>query len=63
MLHTVLGHCDPDHWPQFLKNCIRNISPTLFEVEISNFACGCILMLDIVAYYFCVTLVLTSDLN
>ena len=52
MLHTVLGHCDLDIWPQFLKNRNRNISSTLFEVTISNFVRGCILMLVIVAYYF-----------
>ena len=41
MLHTVLGRCDLDLWPQYLKF----VSPTLFEVTISNFVCRCILML------------------
>ena len=55
MLHTVLGHCGLDLWPQFLKNRNPNISPTLFEETVSNFVRGCILMLDIVAYYFWTT--------
>ena len=38
-LHTVKGHCDLDRWPQFLKNRIHNISPTLFEEQ---FQCSCV---------------------
>ena len=63
MLHTALGHCDLDLWPQFLKNRIGNISPTLFEVAISNFACGCVLMLEIIAHSFWVTVTFTFDLS
>ena len=33
-------------------NSLKIVSPTLFEVEISNFVCGCILILEIAAYYF-----------
>ena len=54
MLHTVLGHCDLDIW-SLKKSYRRNISPTLFEVTISNFVRRCILMLEIVAYYFWTT--------
>ena len=63
MPHTVVGHCALDLWPQFLKNHIHNISPKLFDVVISNFVCACIFMLGIVAYYFRVTVALTSDLS
>ena len=35
-----------------LKNRIHNTSSTFFEVAISNFVCGCILMLEIAAYFF-----------
>ena len=41
---------------------VRFISPILFEVEIPNLVCGCILGWQSVAYQFRVTLTLTSDL-
>ena len=61
MLHTVLSHCDLDLWHQFLKNRNPNISPTLFEVTISNFVCGCIWVLEIVAYFFLAAVTLTTN--
>ena len=35
-----LGRCDLDLWPQFKKNCVRSISPILFEIRIPNLVCG-----------------------
>ena len=62
-MHTVLGHCDLDlKTASILENRTRNISGTLFEVAISNFVCGCILMLEIVARFFWVIVTLTVDL-
>ena len=42
--------------------CVRCISPVFFEVGILNLVCGCILGWRNVAYYFWVTVTLTSDL-
>ena len=33
ILHTALFHCGLDLWPQFLKNRIPNIFPTLFGLD------------------------------
>ena len=33
ILHTALCHYDLDLWPQFLKNRIPNISPTLLGLD------------------------------
>ena len=41
---------------------VRCISPIFFEVGIPNLVCGCILGWRSVAYYFWVTVTLTSDL-
>ena len=39
--------------------CLHHISPKLFEEALLNFSCGCILMLEIAAYYFGVTMAST----
>ena len=45
MLLTVLGHCDLDLWSQYLKKSYpQHTSTFFFEVTISSFVCGCILM-------------------
>ena len=44
MLHTVLGYCEFDLWPPYSKNRIPIIPSRLYEVTISNFVRGCILI-------------------
>ena len=44
-------------------NCVRSISPILFEVGIPNSMCGYTLGSRSVAYYFQVTVILTSGLS
>ena len=62
-VHLWVAKCRVPFFEFFFKIRIRNISPTRFEVAISNFVFGCVLMLEIVAYYFLVTVTLTSDLK
>ena len=38
------GHCDLDLLPSFKNYCVGIISLILFEVEIPNLVCGCILI-------------------
>ena len=46
----------------FKNYCVRSISLILFEVEIPNLVCICILGWGSVTYHFRVTVALTSDL-
>ena len=61
---TISGHSDLDLWHSFSNNRVRSISLILFEVEISNLVCGCILGWQSVGYHnwVIVTLNLTFDL-
>ena len=58
MLHTILVTVTLTSTLNTWKNRIPNISFTLFEVTISNFVSGCILMLR-----FWANVTLTSDLS
>ena len=52
---SVLGVCPSGH-----SDRVRSTSRILLEVGIANLVCGCILGLQSVAYYFWVTVTLTS---
>ena len=58
------AHCGLkfDLLPRFLNIYIWSISLLLFEVEILNSVCECILELRIIQFHFPVTVTLTSDL-
>ena len=60
---TVFGSLWTWHLVSSRKNCVRNISPLLFEVGIPNLVCWYTLWSQSVACYFWVTLTLASDLN
>ena len=46
VVYRFLVHCDFNLWPSFQNNCVRSISPLLFELVIPNLVCGCILGLQ-----------------
>ena len=58
MLHTVLGHCDLDLWPQYLKN--PEHTPMAYNLK---FRAWMHIDFKIVAYYFTAAVTLTSDLS
>ena len=57
-----LGHCDLDLLPSFNNYGFRSISLILFEIEIPNLVCECILGWWSVLNHLWVTVALTSGL-
>ena len=59
---SFLGHSDLDLSHSFKNYCIPSIFLILFEIEIPNLACGCILEWWSVVFHLRTSLILTSDL-